>query len=155
MKKTRTNNLDEMQDQKLLKTEEYGFWIMFWALAAAMVVQLVTGSTLKEVAGEIAALLIGSIYIAAVSLKNGLWTRTSTPSMKGNAAASILPAVLIAAIHVIRMIRSNSFSTGNVLITAAITAAVYVACFAVLEAFRALYKKRRAELDDIDETSEG
>ena len=26
------NNLDEMQDRKLLKLEEYGFWIMFWIM---------------------------------------------------------------------------------------------------------------------------
>ena len=32
-KKNRMNKLDEMQNQKLLKLEEYGFWIMFWALA--------------------------------------------------------------------------------------------------------------------------
>ena len=38
------NNLDEMQDRKLLKLEEYGFWIMFWALAAAIVIQLATGA---------------------------------------------------------------------------------------------------------------
>lgn len=155
MRKTRTNNLDEMQDQKLLKMEEYGFWIMFWALAIAIVVQLIIGSTFKEVIGEIAVLFIGSIYIAVTSLKNGLWTRTSTPSMKGNAITSIVPAVLIAAIHIIKMIRSESFNTSNVLVTVAIMVAVYVACFAILEAFRALYKKRRAELDDIDETSEG
>ncbi len=155
MRKNRTNNLDEMQDQKLLKMEEYGFWIMFWALAIAIVVQLIIGSTLKEVVGEIAVLLIGSIYIAATSLKNGLWTRTSIPSMKGNAITSIVPAVLLAAIHIIKMIRSESFNTSNVLFTVAIMVAVYVACFAVLEAFRAMYKKRRAELDDIDETSEG
>ena len=154
MRKTRTNNLDEMQDQKLLKMEEYGFWIMFWALAIAIVVQLIIGSTFKEVIGEIAVLFIGSIYIAVTSLKNGLWTRTSTPSMKGNAITSIVPAVLIAAIHIIKMIRSESFNTSNVLFTVAIMVAVYVACFAVLEAFRAMYKKRRAELDDIDETSE-
>ena len=154
MRKNRTNNLDEMQDQKLLKMEEYGFWIMFWALAIAIVVQLIIGSTLKEVVGEIAVLLIGSIYIAATSLKNGLWTRTSIPSMKGNAVTSIVPAVLLAAIHIIKMIRSESFNTSNVLFTVAIMVAVYVACFAVLEAFRAMYKKRRAELDDIDETSE-
>ena len=154
MRKTRTNNLDEMQDQKLLKMEEYGFWIMFWALAIAIVVQLIIGSTFKEVIGEIAVLFIGSIYIAVTSLKNGLWTRTSTPSMKGNAITSIVPAVLIAAIHIIKMIRSESFNTSNVLVTVAIMVAVYVACFAVLEAFRAMYKKRRAELDDIDETSE-
>ena len=155
MRKNRTNNLDEMQDQKLLKMEEYGFWIMFWALAIAIVVQLIIGSTLKEVVGEIAVLLIGSIYIAATSLKNGLWTRTSIPSIKGNAITSIVPAVLLAAIHIIKMIRSESFNTSNVLVTVAIMVAVYVACFAVLEAFRAMYKKRRAELDDIDETSEG
>ena len=149
------NNLDEMQDQKLLKMEEYGFWIMFWALAIAIVVQLIIGSTFKEVIGEIAVLFIGSIYIAVTSLKNGLWTRTSTPSMKGNAITSIVPAVLIAAIHIIKMIRSESFNTSNVLVTVAIMVAVYVACFAILEAFRAMYKKRRAELDDIDETSEG
>ena len=154
MRKNRTNNLDEMQDQKLLKMEEYGFWIMFWALAIAIVVQLIIDSTLKEVVGEIAVLLIGSIYIAATSLKNGLWTRTSIPSMKGNAITSIVPAVLLAAIHIIKMIRSESFNTSNVLFTVAIMVAVYVACFAVLEAFRAMYKKRRAELDDIDETSE-
>lgn len=155
MRKTRTNNLDEMQDQKLLKMEEYGFWIMFWALPIAIVVQLIIGSTFKEVIGEIAVLFIGSIYIAVTSLKNGLWTRTSTPSMKGNAITSIVPAVLIAAIHIIKMIRSESFNTSNVLVTVAIMVAVYVACFAILEAFRAMYKKRRAELDDIDETSEG
>ncbi len=155
MRKTRTNNLDEMQDQKLLKMEEYGFWIMFWALAIAIVVQLIIGSTFKEVIGEIAVLFIGSIYIAVTSLKNGLWTRTSTPSMKGNAITSIVPAVLIAAIHIIKMIRSESFNTSNVLVTVAIMVAVYVACFAILEAFRAMYKKRRSELDDIDETSEG
>ena len=75
--------------------------------------------------------------------------------MKGNAVTSIVPAVLLAAIHIIKMIRSESFNTSNVLFTVAIMVAVYFACFAVLEAFRAMYKKRRAELDDIDETSEG
>ena len=75
--------------------------------------------------------------------------------MKGNAVTSIVPAVLLAAIHIFKMIRSESFNTSNVLFTVAIMVAVYVACFAVLEAFRAMYKKRRAELDDIDETSEG
>ena len=46
------NKLDEMQNQKLLKLEEYGFWIMFWALAVAIAVQLLTGATIKEVAGN-------------------------------------------------------------------------------------------------------
>ena len=83
MKKTRKNNLDEMQDQKLLKLEEYGFWVMFWALVLSIVIQLIIGSSIKEVLGEIIVLLIGSVYISVTTLKNGLWTRTSIPTRKG------------------------------------------------------------------------
>ena len=90
MKKTRKNNLDEMQDQKLLKLEEYGFWVMFWALVLSIVIQLIIGSSIKEVLGEIIVLLIGSGYISVTTLKNGLWTRTSIPTRKGSALASIM-----------------------------------------------------------------
>ena len=109
------NNLDEMQDRKLLKLEEYGFWIMFWGLAAAIVIQLVTGAAIREVAGELIVLALGSVFIAAGTLKNGLWTRSSTPTVKGNAAAALLPAFLIAVIHVIRMAKTGSFSRDNIL----------------------------------------
>ena len=51
MKKTHKNNLDEMQDQKLLKLEEYGFWVMFWALVLSIVIQLIIGSS-KQGTGE-------------------------------------------------------------------------------------------------------
>ena len=61
MKKNRTNRLDEMQNQKLMKLEEYGFWIMFWTLLASIVVQLILGCSLKEVLGEIVVFLIGSV----------------------------------------------------------------------------------------------
>ena len=63
-KKKRMDKLDEMQNQKLLKLEEYGFWIMFWVLLASIVVQLFTGAGIKEIIGEIVVLLIGSIYLS-------------------------------------------------------------------------------------------
>ena len=69
------NMLDEMQDNKLLKIEEFGFWLVFWILFAAILLQALIGTTLKELAGEIAALLAASVYIVFSSLKNGLWTR--------------------------------------------------------------------------------
>ena len=45
MKINRTNRLDEMQDQKLLKLEEAGFWILFWVLSLSILVQLLTGGS--------------------------------------------------------------------------------------------------------------
>ena len=156
VKKNSANHLDEMQDQKLLKLEEYGFWIMFWGLAVSIVVQLIIGGTIKEVLGEIIILFLGSVYLSATTLKNGLWTRTSVPSPKGNAVISIIPAVLIGGIHGIRMIQNNKTETKSLLFTAAIIAAVYAGCFILLEVFRITYSKRRAALDDTDgKESEG
>ena len=86
MKKNKyAGNLDVMQNQKLLKLEEYGFWIVFWALLLSIIVQLTAGLGIKEVVGEIVVFLMGSVYLAITTLKNGLWTRSAVPSRKGNA----------------------------------------------------------------------
>ena len=150
------NNLDEMQERKLLKLEEYGFWIMFWGLAAAIVVQLLfAGASFRDILGELIVLALSSVFIAAGALKNGLWTRSSTPTVKGNAAAALIPAVLIAVIHVIRMAKTGNFSRDNILITLAFAAGAFVLCFAVLEILRRVYGKRREALDGIEEPGEG
>lgn len=151
MKKNRTNRLDEMQNQKLMKLEEYGFWIMFWTLLASIVVQLILGCSLKEVLGEIVVFLIGSVYLTATTLKNGLWERTSTPSRKGNAAVSAVPAILIGIINVLKIIQNDKADTKSILITIAISIVVYAGCFIILEVLRTAYNKRRTKLDDIDE----
>ena len=155
MKKNRTGKLDEMQNQKLLKLEEYGFWIMFWALLASIVVQLFTGEGIRQIIGEIIVLLIGSIYLSITTLRNGLWTRTATPSRRGNAITGIIPAVLLGMISVIRFIQKNGITVKAILVVAAIMIAAYAACFVILEFFRASYNKRRSELDDIEEEREG
>ena len=81
-RKQSKNNLDEMQDSKLLKIEEAGLWLSFWGLMAAVIIQFVIGTTLKEIAGEIAVLAIQSIYIAFTTIRNGLWTRSYSPTKK-------------------------------------------------------------------------
>lgn len=91
--------LDEMQESKLLKIQEKGFWLVFWILFAAIFVQALIGMTLKEIAGEIVVLVAASIYIAAASLKNGLWTRNIQPTIKSNLATSIIPALILATVY--------------------------------------------------------
>lgn len=149
-----TGNLDEMQDQKLLKLEEYGFWIMFWVLLASIIIQLTAGAELKAVIGETIAFLVGSVYLTITTLRNGLWIRASVPSRKGNALVSLIPAAVIGALNVFKMIRGNGFSANALLITVGIMAAAYAGCFALLELFRARFQKRRSELDDIGESEE-
>ena len=128
---------------------------MFWALFVSIVVQLFTGAGIKQVIGELIVLLIGSIYLSFTTLRNGLWTITTTPSRKGNAITSIIPAVLLGMINLIRLVQKNGFTAKALLSVAAIMVAAYAACFIILELFRVSYNKRRSELDDIDEESEG
>lgn len=143
--------LDEMRDQKMLKMEEYGYWILFWGLALAVIVQLFLGGTLRQVAGELIVLFLGGVYVLATSLKNGLWSRSAEPTRKGNAIASLIPAAVICVLNVIKLIQKQETGTSDILLTAGITAATYVICFAVLEGLRAAYKKRRQQLDETGE----
>ena len=154
MKKNRRNNLDEMQNQKLMKLEEYGFWGMFWALLTAIVIQLITGGTIRNIAGEIIVLLIGSIFICAATLKNGIWTRQSTPTKKGNAGTSIFPAIAVGILNAIKISKNGQWDSSSILIMVVLMVVVYIACFSILELFRMAYNKQRSKLDDINDESE-
>ena len=152
MKSKQKNGIpDEMRDQKMLKMEEYGFWILFWGLALAVVVQLLLGGTLRQVAGELIVLAIGGVYVLATSQKNGLWTRSAEPTRKSNAVASIIPAAVICVLNVIKLIQKKEISTNDILLGIGFTAAAYVLCFIVLEILRTAYEKRRQKLDDTGE----
>lgn len=150
------NMLDEMQDRNLLKIEEFGFWLVFWILFAAIVLQILLGTTLKELVGEIAALLAASAYIAFSCLKNGLWTRKYAPTLKTNAIASAIPSFILGAVNTIRafVILKKPLASSVTIQIVAMCVGVYLLCFALLEVFRSIHNKRRRKLDDIEEEKE-
>lgn len=150
------NNLDEMQDSKLFKIEETGLWLSFWGLMAAIIIQFVIGTTLKEIAGEILVLAIQSVYIAFSSIRNGLWTRSYSPTKKTNLIFSIIPALIIGGVHAARqfLILRKQISLMPILVILLVMVVVYVLCFALLEGMRVLYQKRRDKLEDVDDESE-
>ncbi len=151
MKHNGKNTLDEMQDQKMLKMEEYGYWILFWGLALAVVIQLLLGGSIRQVAGELIVLLLGGIYVLATSMKNGLWARNAAPTRKGNAVASIIPAAVIGVLNGIKLVQKKSAGTNDILLAAVFTVAAYVLCFIALEVLRTAYEKRRQKLDETGE----
>ena len=149
MKQTK-KHLDEMQDQKLLRIEEIGFWLVFWVLFAAIIVQFLLGTSLKEIAGEAVALFVASTYIAARSLKNGLWTRSYAPNFRTNALASVIPAFLLGMIKTVKLFAANSlFDALPQLLLHSLV--VYAVCLGILEIMRGVYQRRRKRLDDCDD----
>ena len=147
------HSLDEMQDHNLLKIEELGFWLSFWVSFAVIVIQVLAGASLKEIAGEIIILFVASIYIACSTVKSGLWTRNYVPTLKTNAITSIIPSLAIGILNFIRAFFILKTEIRLVLVRQifVIMLAVYVVCFVILEVLRLVYKKRHDKLEDIDD----
>lgn len=147
------NHMDEMQELQLLRLEERGFWITFWALCASVVVQALAGTSFREIAGELAALLIAGGCIMAFCLKNGLWTRNYKPSLKTNAVFSAAAALALGAVFALRAfaVLRKPVSFALVWRIALLMAIGYGVCLGLLELARTVYKRRRERLDDAEE----
>ena len=57
------NKLDEMQEMKLRGIEQNGCWFGFWALLAAMVIQLATGAEMKQLADGWIMFMCPALYL--------------------------------------------------------------------------------------------
>ena len=66
--KEKKSNLDERQEQALLKIEHNGCWLAFWGLLIAMAVQLIVyGFDMKLLAGEWIVFMALCLYISLVA----------------------------------------------------------------------------------------
>ncbi len=145
--------LDEMQDQKLLKIEELGFWLSFWVSFAVIAIQALAGAGLKEIAGEIIILFSASIYIAFSTVKRGLWTRNDVPTLKSNAVTSVIPSMASGALNLIRarFILKKEIHGDLIMQIFVIMLAIYAISLAILEVLRFIYQKRHDKLENIDD----
>lgn len=154
--KKRQNMLDEMQENKLMKIEGAGFWLAFAGLLAAIIIQVLVYPNLRQIAGELTVFFIMSIYLIVLCLKNGLWSRTPVPTVKGNAISSAVAALAIGMILIARsqLILRNGLSKEFAVTLFLSMAVVFGGCFATLELTRVVYRRRRRQLDDGDGKSE-
>ena len=100
--KKEAKKMDEMQKLQLMKLEEHSFWITFWTLCAIVVGQALMGAGFREIAGELAALLIAGGCVTVLCLKNGLWSVSYQPSRKTNVVFSAGAALALGAVYALR-----------------------------------------------------
>lgn len=98
--KKQKSNLDEWQEQTLLRIERNGCWFAFWALLASLFIQqAVFGmGELKAVAGEWIIFMLLAAYLAAACMQNGIWDRRLKADPKTNLLVSLAAAILFAAV---------------------------------------------------------
>lgn len=143
------HKLDEMQERRLLKLEEVGFWLIFWLLFAVIIFQVIINADFMAIIGELIVLAIAAVYIAFTSLKNGMWSKTSIPTLKANILISFVPALMIGVFQTVRayIVLKKAVTTDLILKIADLMLIAYILCLILLEVLRRVYNKRRNDLD--------
>jgi len=146
--KRRQNNLDEMQEQRMLHIEHNGCWLAFWGLLIAIIVQTVLYSGDPRVmAGEWIVFMALSVYMMVACVRNGLWDRRLKSDWKTNLIASLIAGAAMAAIsYGISWFRFHR-PAGSLAVAAVTGCAVFVLCFLTLLLTARLTARRKARLE--------
>lgn len=148
------NKLDEMQEQKLLQVEHVGVWLAFWGLLLVILVQLVWGSGLLELAGEWCVFMVLSIYLVVGCMKNGIWDRKIPANRKANLWTSLIAAILVgivtAAVFLVRFHDPERRIFVVVIGVLAAMALTFAATFALLSLFLRIFRRRVVKLENTD-----
>ena len=140
------SNLDEMQEQALLKIEHNGCWLAFWGLLAAMALQMVMRVPGRQMLGEWIVFMALSLYIVIACLRKGIWDRHLKANWKTNLIVSLLAAVATG----ILVTLSNPYLSeplDYVLVAGLTGGFTFVLCFAALSVCTKLYRNRRNKLE--------
>lgn len=148
MFKGKKNQLDEMQEQKLLHIEKNGCWFCFWSLLAAMLIQMaVCEDVAGAMLGEWIIFMCLCVYMGIACVKNGIWDRRLEANPKTNAVISAIAGVFTGiALGVINYMQYG-------FIKSAIFTGVFnlffvgIICFIALSVVAAIYKKRVQKIE--------
>jgi hypothetical protein len=131
--------LDEREMMEMYRIEHAGLWAMYGLLCAAVVVQMLLGAPLTQMAGELGVLLLVSVGMIFAYARKGIWDAHSRPGKRGNAAYSAACAAGVALI--VTAIRS-SFLWGVVS-----GAAMFALCFSLLSLLGAYLAHRQSQAE--------
>ena len=129
--------LDEREMQEMYRVEHIGLWLMYGLLCAAVLVQLLLGAPVIQMAGELAVVIVTSVVMVIANVRHGIWDQSSRPSLRGNAAYSLGAGVCVAVIL--------SLVSGNVPSALAAGACAGLLSFAVLTLLMYYTQRRQAK----------
>lgn len=148
MKKTESN-LDEMQEQKLLKIEHNGYWLGFWGLLAAILIQsALDPGNIRAMVGEFVVFTLMGAYMVLDCMRNGIWDRKLKPNWQTNLKVSLLAGILFGAYQGVRVYLRLHLLLGAAVTLVISAALIFVLCFGGLQIASALTKRRKQHLED-------
>ena len=150
------SNLDERQEQILLKIEHNGCYIAFWGLLVAMAVEaFIFNLDFRTIVGEWVVFMVLSVYLAVTCLKNGIWDRKLKPNRKTNLIISAVAAAVFGVLMAVSVsIRNPGKIVGSIAAGVFSAAIVFVSCFVLLAISAKSVKKIEAKQEAEAEAEE-
>ncbi len=131
--------LDEREMQVMYRIEHRGLWLMFFLLCAAIIVQLLMGAGIVQMAGELCVLFTACVMLMVSYARHGIWEESARPSAKDNIRTALFSGI---AVGVLLLAMKKS-----VLFSAVAAVAMTVLCYALLHVLMA-YMRRRQKRED-------
>lgn len=149
----RKNNLDEMQEQKLLRIEHNGIWLAFWGLLIAILIQSEMGGENRSynIIGELVVFFVLDLYILVACMKNGIWDRKLQTNTKTNIIGSLIAGVVVGLLNFISSYLRYHKLLGSIATGIVMLSMTAVLTFVVLSTCASIYKKRLKKLEGDDE----
>lgn len=143
------SNLDEREEQKLLRIEHNGCWLAFWGLLAVLMVQMVLAPNQPRVmAGEWLVFMVLALYLACACMKNGIWDRKCKPTIKTNLLMSALAGLMMGMLFFIISYVRYHHLIGSLATAFFMFFSVTILCFGALALSVKLYQRRLRKMDE-------
>lgn len=151
----RKNQLDEMQEQKLLKIESRGYWLAFWGLGLSLLIQQIIygpGEGMQYMAGEWIVFMAIAIYLSVACMKAGIWDRKLQPTFKDNLLMSIGGGLIGGIVMFFASYFKYHKAIGSLAAAIFIFLLIGGICMVMLSISAASYKKKVEEMEkELDE----
>ena len=149
MKMKMKNNLDEMQEQELLKIEHNGCWLAFWGLLIVMIVQCFAAGSMdfRTLGGEWIVFMVLALYLAFACARKGIWDRKLAMNAKTNLIVSAVAGIGMGLFNAVMIYRNYHKPLGTAAAAAAIAVITFLICFAALTVTMKETQKRKAAME--------
>ena len=144
------NNLDEMQEQKLLHIEKDAFWLLYCLIGLDVIVKCITGKPKWETLSEALCFFAVGIFVVCRCIKNGIWDRRIRADSRSNMILSAIAGIVVAVMNipVYYWNAGNRFTPG--LLAAMLISGIFtfILTFFFISVCTGLYKRKKKQLEE-------
>lgn len=155
--KNKKNNLDEMQEQRLLHIEKNCFWLLDILLFVVILVQLLMGKEKSELTGELLCFFVANLTLVLSCIRYGIWDRRLKPDLKSNLKVSAVAAFFVAVMNLLCWIAGryeHRSPAGLVAVLLIPSVLAYAITLAIMSICSVITTKRANSLEAEQEDSE-